>query len=92
MPKVEIIYATIEEQEIITLDIEDNANIQRCIEHSGILRRYPEIDLSTMKVGVFSQVKPLTEIVKDGDRIEIYRSLIADPKVVRRKKAENDKN
>ncbi len=92
MPQVEIIYATIEEQEILTVEISDDTSIQWCIENSGILMRYPEIDLATMKVGIFSQVKALTEVVKEGDRIEIYRPLIADPKDVRRKKAEKAKN
>ena len=88
MPKIEIIYATIDVQDLIELQVAESATIQECIDQSGLLNLYPEIDLKTMKVGIFSQVKSLNHIVKEGDRVEIYRPLIADPKVVRRKKAE----
>lgn len=88
MPKVEIIYATITSQDLVTLDVAQHSSIEECIEQSGLLTQFPEIDLSVMKVGIFSQVKALSHEVKAGDRIEIYRPLIADPKVLRRKKAE----
>ncbi len=88
MPRVEIIYATIESQELLILEVSEQSTIQNCIEQSGLMLQYPEIDLSVFKVGVFSQVKPLSYEVTQGDRIEIYRPLIADPKVIRREKAE----
>ena len=88
MPTVEIIYATIESQELLSLSVAEHTTIQDCIEQSGLLAQFPDIDLSVMKVGIFSQVKPLSHSVNEGDRIEIYRTLIADPKEVRRKKAE----
>lgn len=88
MPTVEVIYATIESQMLLNLVVAEDATIEDCIKQSGLLAEYPEIDLSVMKVGIFSQVKPLSYVVKEGDRVEIYRELIADPKVVRRKKAE----
>ncbi len=91
MPKVEIIYATIESQELMTLDVAEKSTIEDCIVQSGLLAQFPEIDLSVMKVGIFSQVKTLSHLVSEGNRIEIYRPLIADPKVVRRKKAEEAK-
>ncbi len=88
MLKVELVYATIEAQEILQLTVKEGADIATCIEVSGITSKHPEIDLTTMKVGIFSQVKPLSHVVNEGDRIEIYRPLIADPKAVRRRKAE----
>ena len=88
MPTVEVIYATLEAQNLLKITVEEGATIKDCIEQSGLLVQFPEIDLSVLKVGIFSQVKPLEHPVKSGDRIEIYRSLIADPKDVRRKKAE----
>lgn len=91
MPRVELIFATLEDQEIMSIDAGDGATIQTCIDQSGVLLKFPEIDLASMKVGIFSQVKPLDYLVQEGDRIEIYRPLIADPKVVRRKKAEDAK-
>ncbi|TDR18416.1 RnfH family protein [Marinicella litoralis] len=88
MPKVEVIFATLDQQDLIEVSVEEGATIETCIEKSGVLLKFPEIDLSQYKVGIFSQVKPINHLVKSGDRIEIYRPLIADPKVVRRKKAE----
>lgn len=88
MLNIEIIYATLESQELMSLHVEEGASIDSCIKKSGILEKHPEIDLSVLKVGIFSQVKPLSHPVQSGDRIEIYRQLIADPKAVRRKKAE----
>jgi putative ubiquitin-RnfH superfamily antitoxin RatB of RatAB toxin-antitoxin module len=88
MPTIEIIYATIEAQDLLVLQVAESATIQDCIDQSDLMNLYPEIDLVKMKVGIFSQVKPLNHVVKEGDRIEIYRPLIADPKAVRRKKAE----
>ncbi|KIE93474.1 hypothetical protein AP1022_00242 [Actinobacillus pleuropneumoniae] len=57
------------------------------ILQSGILEKYTEIDLRTNKVGIFSRPVKLTDMVENGDRIEIYRPLIADPKEIRRKRA-----
>lgn len=88
MPTVEIIYATLEAQVLLKIAVEKNSTIKDCVNQSGLLVQYPEIDLTVMKVGVFSQVKPLEYKVKEGDRVEIYRPLIADPKDMRRKKAE----
>lgn len=88
MLDVEIIYATLASQEIINIQVEQGASIESCILQSKILDKHPEIDLTILKVGIFSQVKPLSHQVQSGDRIEIYRQLIADPKAVRRKKAE----
>ncbi len=88
MLKIELIYATLEHQNLLQLNVPEGSDISYCIETSGIKNQFPEIDLSTMKVGIFSQVKPLNHLVQSGDRIEIYRPLIADPKAVRRKKAE----
>ncbi|WP_223788878.1 RnfH family protein [Marinicella meishanensis] len=87
MAQIELIYATPEAQELIQLEVPDGSTIEACIEASGVQQQHPEIDLQQMKVGVFSQIKPLSHVVQDGDRVEIYRPLIADPKAVRRKRA-----
>ena len=88
MPKIEVIYGTLKQQKLIKLMVDESSTIQQCIELSGVLQQFPEIDLEEAKVGIFSQVKPLDFIVSEGDRIEIYRPLMADPKALRRKKAE----
>ncbi|MFC3193544.1 RnfH family protein [Marinicella sediminis] len=91
MLKVEVIYATLEEQKLFLVHLPKPATIQQSIEASGVLQHHPEIDLAKMKVGVFSQVKSLDHQLRDGDRVEIYRPLIADPKEVRRQRALQNK-
>lgn len=92
---VEVAYALPDEQEIIQLKVKSEATIKAIILQSGILERFPEIDLDTSKVGIFSKLAKYTDTLHDGDRIEIYRPLIADPKEVRKqralKKAQADK-
>jgi len=87
MLTVEVIFATPEEQNLLVVQVPASSTIEHCIRVSGVLDLHPEIDLNHMKVGLFSQIKPLDHEVIDGDRIEIYRPLIADPKEVRRKRA-----
>lgn len=84
---VEVAYATATSQRIITVKIEKNATIEKVIDCSGILEIFPEIDLTKQKVGIFSKPKKLTDLVADGDRVEIYRALLIDPKEARRRKA-----
>lgn len=74
------------------LQVPQNTTIQNIILLSGILEKYTEIDLRENKVGIFSRPAKLNATVDDGDRIEIYRPLIADPKEIRRKKAEEQAN
>lgn len=69
------------------LTLENPITIQNAIVQSGVLEKYTEIDLRQNKVGIFSRTTKLTDMVENGDRIEIYRPLIADPKEIRRKKA-----
>ncbi len=87
MLKVEVAYARPNSQKIIAIEVEDGCTIETVIQRSGILSLYPEIDLEKQKVGVFSKSRNLTDLVNDGDRIEIYRSLIIDPKEARRARA-----
>ena len=61
--------------------------IQTAILQSGILQQFTEIDLRENKVGIYSRPAKLNDQLKDGDRIEIYRPLLADPKEIRRKRA-----
>lgn len=78
--KIEIAYASAARQTLLTVDVAEDATIEAAIQKSGILARCPEIDLSNQKVGIFSKVKPLTTVVAAGDRIEIYRPVIAKEK------------
>lgn len=85
---IEVIYALPEEQQLITLDVEQGTTVEQAIKLSGVLEKYPEIDLDKNKVGIFGKVCKKDEVLRDKDRIEIYRPLIADPKESRRKRAE----
>lgn len=89
---VEVCYALRERQEIVQLRLPAGSTVQRAVEASGLLQKHPEIDLAKAnKLGVFAKlVKPDT-VLRDKDRVEIYRPLIADPKEVRRKRAEEGK-
>lgn len=88
---VEVAFATPDKQLILSLHAEEGMTAQGAIEASGILVTFPEIDLKQNKIGVFGKlVKPDT-VLRDKDRVEIYRKLIADPKEVRRRRAEEGK-
>ena len=92
MIHVEVVYALPHEQRVIKLVVNQEATVRSIIEQSGILDAFPEIDLEKNKVGVFSRNVKLDAKVRDQDRIEIYRPLLADPKEIRRKRAEQAKN
>ena len=88
---IDVIYALPDEQICLEVEVDENTNIQQAIEASGILVQCPSIDLSRMKVGVFSKIKKLSDLLQAGDRIEVYRALLIDPKEVRKKRAEKAK-
>ena len=88
---VEVVYALPERQAVIQLDIAPEATIEAVIQQSGILLQFPEIDLAKNKVGVFGKLGKLTDTLHSGDRVEIYRPLIADPKEVRKQRAAQGK-
>jgi len=88
---VEIAYALPAAQVLRKLELDAGATVEDVIRRSGLLEEFPEIDLAVNKVGIFSKLVKLDEVVRDRDRVEIYRPLIADPKEVRRKRAEAGK-
>jgi len=87
MITVEVVYATPELQQILTLVVPIETTVETIIERSGILEIFPEIDLAKQKVGIFSQIVQLNHKVTSESRIEIYRPLLIDPKEARRKRA-----
>ena len=88
---VEVVYALPEQQPLLAVQLAEGATVEDAIRASGVLDAHPEIDLAKSKVGIFSKLVKLDEAVRDRDRVEIYRPLIADPKEVRRKRAEEGK-
>lgn len=84
---VEVIYALPGEQLLVAVDMEEGATVRQAIERSGILQRYPQIELIQGRVGIFGKTVELGARLRNGDRVEIYRPLAADSKEARRRRA-----
>lgn len=91
MITIEVAFALPKKQTIIEVAVAENTTVQEAIESSGILTEYPEIDLKKNKAGIWGRVVKMRDTLRDGDRIEIYRPLIADPKEIRKRRAEKAK-
>lgn len=83
---IEVAYADSLKQHIVNVQLDNGSTIEQAIDCSGILMLFPDINLMRQKVGIFSKQKKLTDIVKEGDRVEIYRTLTMDPKEARKKR------
>lgn len=84
---VEVAYAKPQIQIVLPVRVSQGSTVLQAIELSGIRGRFPEIDLGRAKVGVFGRLCALDTVLRTGDRVEIYRPLLADPKTVRRQRA-----
>ncbi|WP_342323960.1 RnfH family protein [Kosakonia sp. BYX6] len=89
---VEVAYALPEKQYLQRVKLDEGATVEEAIRASGLLELRSDIDLTVNKVGIFSRPVKLHDSVNDGDRVEIYRPLIADPKELRRQRAERAAN
>ncbi|WP_440875449.1 RnfH family protein [Thalassotalea sp. PLHSN55] len=89
--QLEVVYGLPHKQKILTFSVESPCTIEQAITQSNIIEVFPEIDLTVNKVGIWNRVAKLSDLVNDLDRIEIYRPLIADPKEVRKRRAEKAK-
>lgn len=87
-----MVFAKPGEQALEQLSVAANETVESVIRQSGLLERFPEIDLTTNKVGIFGKAAKLSSKPAEGDRIEIYRPLIADPKEARKKRAAEGKS
>ncbi len=83
---VGVCYAESDRQLWMRLEVPDSSTIEETINLSGVLKLYPEINLASQKVGIFGKITPLDTAVKDGDRVEIYRQITADPQMVQRRR------
>lgn len=88
---VEICYAQARKQDVVGLKLAAGSSLQQALEASGLLVKYPEIDLKKNKFGVWNKLSKLDTVLRDRDRVEIYRPLIADPKEVRKQRAAEGK-
>ena len=87
MISVEVVYALSDHQTIVQLQLDSKSTVRQAISASGVLQAHPEIDLERTNVGIWSKSATLDDGLHNGDRVEIYRPLIADPKIVRRRRA-----
>ncbi|MGB8518315.1 MAG: RnfH family protein [Gallionella sp.] len=88
---IEIVYALTHEQTLLKQAMPSGATVAEAVNASGILAKHPEIDLAKNKFGIFGKLTKTDAVLRDKDRVEIYRPLIADPKEVRRQRAEEGK-
>lgn len=84
---VEVAYARPEVQFLVALQVAVGTTAEQAVRQSGVLERFPEIDLSQQAVGIFARVCSLQQELREGDRVEIYRPLKMDPKALRRQAA-----
>ena len=89
--RVEVVYALPERQYLRNVKLAEGSNVEQAIVASGLLELRSDIDLQSNKVGIYSRPAMLGDVLNDGDRVEIYRPLIADPKELRRQRAEKAK-
>lgn len=88
---VEVVYALEKKQTLLEIEVDKGTTLKQAIEQSGIINTYPQIDLSKDKTGIFGKIAKLDTVLREKDRVEIYRPLIADPKQVRKQRAAEGK-
>ena len=89
--RVEVVYALPERQDLVSLALPAGTTLIQAVEASGLLAKHPEIDPARNKFGIFAKLAKTDAVLRDRDRVEIYRPLIADPKEVRKKRAAEGK-
>ena len=89
--EIEVVYGLPDEQTLLTRSVPADSTAAEAIQESGILDKYPDIDLDKNKLGIFGKLIKADTVLHDKDRIEIYRPLLADPKEVRRRRAAEGK-
>jgi putative ubiquitin-RnfH superfamily antitoxin RatB of RatAB toxin-antitoxin module len=88
---VEVVYAKAERQEMASINLPAGSTVGQAIDASGLLAKHPEIDLAINKLGIYAKLATVDTTLRDRDRVEIYRPLIADPKEVRKQRAADGK-
>jgi len=82
-----VVYATPQQEFIRPLTVAPGTTIMGAIEASGVLASFPDINLATQPVGIYAKKKAPDTVLRNGDRVELYRPLVADPKDSRRRRA-----
>jgi putative ubiquitin-RnfH superfamily antitoxin RatB of RatAB toxin-antitoxin module len=89
--RVEVAYALPHKQALLEIQVAAGTTVLEAAQQSGIADKFDGVDLENAKFGIFGQVVAPRQVLRDGDRVEIYRPLIADPKEVRKARAERAK-
>ncbi len=90
--KVEVVYALADQQRVVRLDVELGTTVEQAVMLSQFQEKFPEITLNSQnKLGIFGRLTKPATVLRDGDRVEIYRPLLADPKEVRKRRAAEGK-
>ena len=89
--KIEVVYALPHKTELVKLELPEGSTVQQALEASGLLAKYPEIDVKKNKFGIYAKLAKADAALRDHDRVEVYRPLIADPKEVRKQRAAEGK-
>ena len=88
---IEVVYALPEKAELVSLSMPEGSTVLQAVEASGLLAKHPEIDVKKNKFGIWNKLSKPDSALRDRDRVEIYRPLIADPKEVRKQRAAEGK-
>ncbi|MCF2858280.1 RnfH family protein [Pseudoalteromonas sp. SMS1] len=91
MIKVDVVFALPDKATSLTVDVAEGTSAEQVVLQSGIMERCPEIDPTNLSLGIWNRTVKLHQVVKEGDRVEVYRPLIADPKEARRRRADRAK-
>lgn len=89
---VEVVYGTPSRQSVITVSLPAGSTVADAIAQCGMERQFPDMEIDPGRIGIYGRKVPMDQPLKPGDRVEIYRPLLADPKDVRRARAEAQKN
>jgi uncharacterized protein len=89
--QVDVVYALARRQKVVSVSLPEGATVKEAVERSGLLAEFPEIDLAKSKLGIWNKLAKPDAALRDKDRVEIYRPLIADPKEVRKQRAAEGK-
>lgn len=87
--RVEVAYAEPEKQKIVALEVEEGCSVRDAVRRSNITTFFPNVDVETVKVGIFGKAvrNPDDQALKEGERVELYRELLVDPKQARANRA-----
>ncbi len=83
--QIGVAYSEPAQQLWLRIEVPDETTVQQAIEESGILKKFPSVDIATCTIGIFGKVAELDATLKPGDRVEIYRAITADPATVPRR-------